>query len=245
MGKIQTLEAYLAAHEFLKDTAEFHLRLEEKFSDVQPLDLPPREKVLELIKDGVPLLQRREFQAQILDATEKLLPEIPRMLAAALLRQENLSVEKICAASELNEILTRKNFWAAIDKLVPAELKYWERDDWHENYCPICGRRSVMAQLKKFNEGRARHLLCGGCRTLWHWRRVGCPYCGNENPERIHILELNEKIRLDVCEECGSYLKTYGGEDEENIYLRDWTTLHADLLAEEKNLRKCGAVELE
>lgn len=40
-------------------------------------------------------------------------------------------------------------------------------------------------------------------------------------------------------------LKTYTDEGEENIYLRDWTTLHLDLLAEEKKLRKCGAVELE
>lgn len=102
-----------------------------------------------------------------------------------------------------------------------------------------------MAQLRKFNEGRARWLMCGGCRTLWQWRRVGCPYCGNEDLERIHILELDAKIRLDVCEVCGCYLKTYGAQDEEEIYLRDWTTWHLDLLAEEKKLRKCGAVELE
>ena len=77
---------------------------------------------------------------------------------------------------------------------------------------------------------------CGGCRTLWHWRRVGCPYCGNVDLEKIHILEFDGKqtIRLDVCNECGAYLKTYGEDDEENIYLRDWTTLHLDLLAEEK-----------
>lgn len=244
MGKIQTLETYLAAHEFLKETAEFHLRLEEKFSDVQPLNLPPHDKVPELIKDGVPLLQQEPFQTQILDATENFLP-IPRRLTEALLRQENLSVRTICAEEELNETLTRKNFWAAVDRLIPATLKHWEREDWQENYCPICGRRPVMAHLKKFNEGRARYLLCGGCRTLWNWKRLGCPYCGNKNLERIHILELNDKIRLDVCDECGTYLKTYGGEDEEDIYLRDWTTLHADLLAEEQSLHKLGAVELE
>ena len=87
--------------------------------------------------------------------------------------------------------------------------------------------------------------MCGGCRTLWTWRRVGCPYCANEDLERIHILELDNKIRLDICDECRCYLKTYGAEDEENIYMRDWTTLHLDLIAEEKNFRKCGAVELE
>ena len=231
MGKIKTLEEYLSEHEFLSEAADFHLKLEKKFSQLQPLKLPPREKVLELIKDGLPLLQQKNFMEKILDATEKFLP---RELAEKFLRQE-----------KSDEVLSRKIFWAAVDKLIPSELKLWEREDWQKNYCPICGRRPVMAQLKKFNEGRARYLVCGGCRTLWNWKRLGCPYCGNENLERIHILELDKKIRLDVCDECNCYLKTYSDEDEENIYLRDWTTLHADLLAEEKNLHKCGAVELE
>ena len=231
MGKIQTLETYLAEHEFLREAADFHFKLAENLSEVKPLDLPPHDKVLELIKDGVPLLQQENFQIQVLDATEKFLP---RELAEKFLHQESS-----------DEVLSRKTFWAAVDKLIPDELKIWEREQWQKNYCPICGRRPVMAQLKKFNEGRARYLLCGGCHTLWSWRRVGCPYCGNENLERIHVLESDAKIRLDVCDECNCYLKTYASEDEEDIYLRDWTTLHLDLLAEEKNLRKCGAVELE
>ena len=231
MGKLKTLEDYLAEHEFLKEAAEFHLQLEKNFANLQPLDLPPKEKVSELIKDGLPLLQQEQFQSQILDVAEKFLP---RELAEKFLRQENS-----------DEILMRKKFWAIVDRLIPDELKLWEREDWQKNYCPICGRRPVMAQLKKFNDGRARYLLCGGCHTLWNWNRLGCPYCGNENLERIHILELDEKIRLDVCDECNCYLKTYSKEDEENIYLCDWTTLHLDLLAEEKNLHKCGAVELE
>lgn len=231
MGKILTLETYLAENNFLKETADFHSQLEEKFSDIQPLDFPSREKILELVKDGLPLLQHEKFQIQILDATEKFLP---RELAEKFLRQESS-----------DEVLSRKIFWAAVDKLIPSELKLWERDDWQKNYCPICGRRPVMAQLKKFNDGRERLLICGGCHSKWHWRRLGCPYCGNEDLERIHILELDKKMRLDVCDECDCYLKTYCGEDEENIYLRDWTTLHLDLLAEEKNLHKCGAVELE
>ena len=247
MGKLRTLEDYLAEHEFLREAAEFNLRLEKIFADVEPLDLPSREKVSGLVNaDKIPLLQRDDFREKILDGIEPL-TKIPRALSEKILQQDNLAVHEICAASELNETLTRKTFWAAVDKLIPDELKRWERDEWTENFCPICGRRPVLAWLKKFNEGRARYLSCGGCRTLWHWRRVGCPYCRNVDLEKIHILEFDGKqtIRLDVCDECGAYLKTYGEDDEENIYLRDWTTLHLDLLAEEKNLRKCGAVELE
>lgn len=248
MKKFLTLEKYLAENEFLTEAADFHLKLEKDLAEVEPLTLPPREKVLELVKaEKIPLLQQEQFQTQILDAAEKYLPKVPRRLMESLLRQENLSVKKICAEFEINETLTRKTFWATLDKLIPVELKVWQKDDWQGNYCPICGRRPVMAQLKKLNEGRARYLICGGCRTLWNYLRLGCPYCGNKDLERIHILEFDDKrtIRLDVCEVCNAYLKTYGEEDEENIYLRDWTTLHLDLLAEEKNLHKCGAVELE
>lgn len=163
MGKLQTLEVYLAEHEFLREAANFHFKLEETLSDLKPLDLPTLEEVLKLVRaEKVPLLQQEKFQAQVLDATEEFLP---RALSKSLLRQENLSVKKIFTAHELNETLTRKLFWAAIDKLIPAELKTWTKDDWQENYCPICGRRLVMAQLKKFNDGRARWLMCCGCRT--------------------------------------------------------------------------------
>ena len=224
MGKFKTLEEYLAENNFLQETADFHLNLDKKFADVQPLDLPPREEVLKLVKaEKIPLLRQEKFQAQVFGAAEEILK---RFVAE-------------------NSVMQRIIFWAAIDKLIPAELKSWGKDDWQENYCPICGRRPVMAQLKKFNDGRARYLLCGGCKTLWNFPRVGCPYCGNKDLEKIHILELDDKMRLDVCDVCNCYLKTYTQEDEENIYLNDWATLHLDLLAEEKNLHKCGAVELE
>ena len=236
MGKLRTLDEYLAEHEFLREAANFNLQLEQKFADVEPLDLPSRDEVLSIVNaDKIPLLQRDEFSTKILDAVERL-TNLPRELAETFLRQE-----------PSDEVLMRKTFWAAVDKLVPDELKLWQRDEWTENFYPICGRRPVMAWLKKLAEGRARYLFCGGCRTLWHWRRVGCPYCGNVDLERIHIIEFDGKrtIRLDVCDECHAYLKTYGEDDEPNIYLRDWTTLHLDLLAEEQHLRKCGAVELE
>ena len=166
MGKITTLEDYLAANEFLRETANFHFRLEKNYADLKPLEMPPRE------------------------------------LQEDLLRQKK-SVKKLCTDLNLNETLARKIFWATVDKLIPVELK--------------------------------------------HWQRVGCPYCGNMNLEKIYILEFDDKrtIRFDVCKECDCYIKTYGEDDEENIYLRDWTTLHLDLLAEERGLHKCGAVELE
>ena len=67
-----------------------------------------REKILELVKDGVPLLQRENFQRQVLDVAEKFLP---RELAEKLLQQDNRSAKKFFSTRELAEPLTRKIFW--------------------------------------------------------------------------------------------------------------------------------------
>jgi FdhE protein len=59
----------------------------------------------------------------------------------------------------------------------------------------------------------------------------------------MHILEPEGQsaMRLDVCDKCQSYIKTYNEEGAENIYLQDWATIHLDLLAEEKGLHKKGS----
>ena len=75
----------------------------------------------------------------------------------------------------INETIERMIKWAIIEKLIPQDLKssdHWS--EWLKNYCPICGRRPVLAQLRKQNEGRARYLKCGGCGTMWRWSRLGC-----------------------------------------------------------------------
>jgi FdhE protein len=63
----------------------------------------------------------------------------------------------------------------------------------------------------------------------------------------MHILEPEGQsaIRLDVCDECHAYLKTYNEEGDEGIYLQDWATLHFDMLCEEQNFIKKGSVLLE
>ena len=62
----------------------------------------------------------------------------------------------------------------------------------------------------------------------------------------MHILEPEgeEAMRLDVCDKCHAYLKTYNEEGEEEVYLRDWATIHLDFLGEEKSLQKKGSVML-
>ncbi|WP_237141652.1 formate dehydrogenase accessory protein FdhE, partial [Selenomonas sp. oral taxon 126] len=123
--------------------------------------------------------------------------------------------------------------------------------EFRENFCPVCGRRPVIADLRKHREGRIRHLVCGGCGTRWLYARVGCVYCGNTNLEKMHTLEPehDSAMRLDICDVCDSYIKTYrgpvDGSPEDAIYRQDWASVHLDLLAEEKGLHKKGNPILE
>ena len=167
-------------------------------------------------------------------------------LIGLLLRQEDEKLTALMQAEKLPEQLVRTVLWQMVEALVPAQLKdydFWQNAGWAKNYCPVCGRQPVLAHLRKEKEGRARFLLCDGCHTEWPFARVGCVYCGNEDLTQMHILEPEGQtaMRMDVCGKCQSYIKTYNEEGTESVYLHDWATIHLDLLAEEKGLRKNGS----
>ena len=48
-------------------------------------------------------------------------------------------------------------------------------------------------------------------------------------------------LRLDYCESCSGYLKTYDGQGNEAFLLSDWTSLHLDLVAQDRGLKRLAA----
>ena len=222
---------YINSHPYLEESANLHQSINEAVQFIEPLGFPNIEECKELIKTGVPILQREEYNSRIAESIMKLLPCVA----------DSINME-------MNETLERLIKWSIIERLIPEELKSSEVwDEWLKPYCPVCGRKPVLAQLRKQNEGRARYLKCDGCGTMWRWNRLGCTYCDNEDLKKMHILELESEpqMRIDVCDKCNSYIKTYNEEGNEDIYLTDWLTLHFDLLAEEENLHKVGSVLIE
>lgn len=170
-------------------------------------------------------------------------------LFTLLIEQQDAELTEFIARHELNEALVRSISWALVDALIPRELKsseLWDTLKWTRNYCPVCGRQPVLAQLRKEKQGRIRYLACDGCHSVWQHRRIGCVYCGNDDLKKSHILEIEgeDAMRIDVCDECHSYLKTYADEGAERVYLRDYATVHLDLLADEQGLVKQGSVLL-
>ena len=220
-----------------------YMMQEEAFARIAEADVPP------LMQESA-----REYLAVL----KKLRKAAKEEFIIAVLTQDKEALSALCEQHVLNEGFLRSTIWRMIAALVPAELK--DPDGWspdrdkprfRENFCPVCGRRPVIADLRKYREGRTRDLVCGGCGTRWLYARVGCVYCGNENLEKMHTLEPTDSdvMRLDICDVCDSYIKTYrgpaNGSDADAIYRQDWASVHLDLLAEEKGLHKKGNPILE
>jgi FdhE protein len=99
-----------------------------------------------------------------------------------------------------------------------------------------------MAQLVGVDPGRRRMLVCGSCETAWRYTRTRCPFCEADSQRLTGVaIEGEGGLRLDYCETCRGYLKTYAGQGDEDVLLADWTSLHLDALARERGLERVAA----
>jgi FdhE protein len=142
--------------------------------------------------------------------------------------------------------LVRYLGWTAMARFVgPLVLAFnsWrDEEKWHRRYCPTCGSLPAMAQLVGEEHGRQRVLACGCCSTRWRFKRTCCPFCENDL-QRLDsvIVEGESGLRIDHCASCGGYIKTYDGHGHERLLLSDWSSLHLDVLAAERGLKRLAA----
>ena len=124
--------------------------------------------------------------------------------------------------------------------LVKAFDAWRDEERWLRRYCPTCGSLPAMAQLIGFDPGRMRLLSCGCCGTRWRYRRIGCSFCESADDHRLSAIAIEgEKyFRIDYCQSCRAYLKTYDGDGNETFFLADWTSLHLDVIARDRGLRR-------
>ncbi len=86
-----------------------------------------------------------------------------------------------------------------------------ESQSWPRLSCPVCGGHPDFAAVAA--DGHRRHLLCARCDAEWIDARMGCPYCGNADPESLGYFLMGAAYRLDTCERCHRYLKTIDFRD--------------------------------
>ena len=204
------------------------------------------EKIVQEIKN-LPVTREMQETAEILAKAFGEKKELASALMELIIIQDMERLSEKCKEISVAEPFILLVGWNIVSSILPGEIKKrtaWEKVKYRRNYCPVCGRRPVMGQLRKEANGKARFLSCDGCHTQWPFDRTGCVYCGNDDLRKIEVMEPanNEKIRLYACKECKSYLKTYVEEDEEEIFLKDWATMHFDILGEEAGFHKQGSV---
>jgi FdhE protein len=107
-------------------------------------------------------------------------------------------------------------------------------------FCPFCGGFPAMGEIR--DEGR-RVLHCPLCATEWDYPRMKCPYCQNENQEKLTYFEVEGEAgcRVDICYDCWHYLKTVDVREREGALdweVEDYLTLHLDHLAQEEGYKR-------
>ena len=104
-----------------------------------------------------------------------------------------------------------------------------------------------MAQLIGVDPGSQRLLSCGCCGNRWRYRRTGCPFCRTEDDHRLSAIAVEGQggLRIDYCEQCRAYLKTYQGQGSEMVFLADWTSIQLDMIAIDRGLKRVAASAYE
>jgi FdhE protein len=75
--------------------------------------------------------------------------------------------------------------------------------------CPFCGEKPQVGVLRGEGDGAKRSLICSLCSTEWDFRRLLCPNCGEEAPEKLPVYTAEEVgyVRIEACDSCHTYIK--------------------------------------
>ena len=78
-----------------------------------------------------------------------------------------------------------------------------------QSTCPACGGLPQTAVLRPEGEGASRWLQCSFCLCEWPFRRLACPWCREEDREKLPRYSAEEcsYVHVEACETCKRYLK--------------------------------------
>ena len=262
-----TLEDWLRAHEFLRPIARLRARIDAAIAAVGMPEAPSPDWTVYRadIQQRVPLLHSEASASVLAPAIARLAGVVARLAPEPL--EEPLGADMRALDAELrrdSDATDRAVDWllagdapagagslqyvgwlVMADYLKPVvnDFAGWRNDDgWLQRYCPTCGSLPSMAHLVGLDPGRRRFLACGRCGDRWRYGRTQCPFCEADS-QRLSgwNVEGESGLRIDHCDACRGYLKTYDGQGSEAVLLADWTSLHLDLLARDRGLKRLAA----
>jgi FdhE protein len=267
--KALTREAWLEAHPYLRPMAQLSEQVEGATAEggVEEIGVPSWDEYRDDFLAGVPLLQSSNAVVDLEPVGGLIVALVERLASGRL--SGRLAAEIAALDAELRrepDASTRVVDWLLGDETSlpssPGLLRYvgwtaiarslwslvdafgaWRNEDlWLRKYCPTCGSSPAMAQLVGVDAGRKRLLSCGRCGTRWQFGRTACPFCESDAQRLAAVtVEGEGGLRIDYCESCRGYLKTYDGQGNEALMLSDWTSLHLDLLAHDRGLKRLAA----
>ena len=251
-----TKDRWVTAHPYLHPLADVDALVERATADtpVPAVALPDFEAYAADYHAGVPLLHSVKAAIDLSapqHAVETLIKTLSSSQTAGKITEQCRALAAELPIDDPSQSphfgLFRYLLWAvlarSLDPVVRAFDGWRNEERWLHNYCPTCGEPPAMAQLIGADPGRMRKLSCGCCRTRWQYRRTGCPFCDGEDQQRLTAVTVEGEggLRIDYCEACSGYLKTYDGEGHEDVMLADWTSLHLDFVARDRGLKRLAA----
>ncbi len=108
--------------------------------------------------------------------------------------------------------------------------------------CPVCGGVPLMARIRE--EDGKRILECSLCSAQWAFKRLRCPFCGNEDGKTLGFFFVEEDAyRVDKCDKCKRYIKTADERKKTKggscaLLIQDVATLYLDILAAREGYRR-------
>jgi FdhE protein len=260
-----TLDVWLAKHPYLEPMARLDADVDREIDGIalSTASIPDWNAYLPDYVGGVPLLESQSVPID-LEPVEKALPVVAGRLASrslpGALRREAAALDAAfrsaadppsCVLPHESSGLGRYLIWRLLSRyLCPVVNAFdaWRQEEhWLRHYCPVCGSVPAMAQLVGMDSGLLRLLACGCCGYRWRYLRTGCPFCRNEDGHRLGVIAVEGEggLRIDYCDQCGGYLKTYQGQGDEMILLADWTSLQLDIIALHRGLKRVAASAYE
>jgi FdhE protein len=136
---------------------------------------------------------------------------------------------------DLIDLFTEESLRPELENVAEKYGAAVEKAGWSEGYCPICGKEPKIGEIREGEDGR-RYLFCHQCGFKWHFLRIKCPFCGNDEQHSLayFAVEGEERHRVDVCNKCRRYIKIVElskSSEELNLDVEDIATLHLDMIA--------------
>jgi FdhE protein len=134
--------------------------------------------------------------------------------AARELKQQPRAWDTLLATQAEGQEVTQQFFVRACTQPFAEYLVSRSNAQWTGytgSTCPLCNGKLQVGVLRPEGEGAKRSLVCSVCATEWDFRRILCPFCGEEDPAKLPRFSAADEfphVYVEACDTCKRYFKT-------------------------------------